>query len=30
MKIIVMNSPKPLRRLLAKIFGVEINKKQHN
>lgn len=26
MKIIVMNSPKALRRLLAKIFGVEINK----
>lgn len=27
MKIIVMNSPKALRRLLAKIFGVEIIKK---
>ena len=27
MKIVVMNSPKALRRLLAKIFGVEINKK---
>jgi hypothetical protein len=27
MKIVVMSSPKALRRLLAKIFGVEINKK---
>lgn len=27
MKIIVMNSPKALRRLLAKIFGVELIKK---
>lgn len=28
MKIIVMSSPKALRRLLAKIFGVELTKKQ--
>lgn len=27
MKIIVVNSPKALRRLLAKIFGVELTKK---